>query len=146
VAKGIYTIIIELDKAMDVPVGTRRRYYFQKGYYAYVGSALSGLEQRVRRHLSPMKKHHWHIDYLLERARIQNIIYAETGAKKECALANALFQRLPAVAGFGCSDCRCQSHLFFCPEWQALENLIINAFRTLGLEPLPATNAYLAGQ
>jgi Uri superfamily endonuclease len=146
VAKGIYTIIIELDKAMDVPVGTRRRYYFQKGYYAYVGSALSGLEQRVRRHLSPMKKHHWHIDYLLERARIQNIICAETGAKKECALANALSPRLPAVAGFGCSDCRCRSHLFFCSELQALEDLVSNAFRTLGLEPLPATNACLAGQ
>jgi len=138
--------LAELDEEKDITVGNRHRYHLQKGCYAYVGSALSSLEKRMRRHLSPEKKRYWHIDYLLERAKIQNIIYAETEERKECVLAKILFRRLPAVADFGCSDCRCQSHLFFCPERQALENLAINAFRSLSLEPFSTANADLDRQ
>jgi len=137
-------ILAELYEATDMLVGTRRKYFFQKGYYAYVGSALSGLEPRIRRHLSPEKKRHWHIDYLVEKAKIKNIIYAETGERKECHLATLLSQKLTAVDGFGCSDCRCRSHLFFCSEWQALESFAIDALISLSLEPFSTANNHLA--
>jgi len=56
---------------------------------------------------------------------IRNIIYAESGERKECDLAQRLSQRLAVVEGFGCSDCRCCSHLFFCSEHKMLENSTI---------------------
>lgn len=133
--KGIYVILIELDEAKDILVGKKRRFDFQRGFYGYVGSALSGLERRLGRHLNTTKKHHWHIDYLLSQAAIQDIIYAETTERKECTLAQTLSQRLPAIRGFGCSDCKCLSHLFFCKDYKALERLIIDASKSLGLYP-----------
>jgi len=133
--KGIYILIIEVDKAADIAVGKRRNYYFQPGYYAYVGSALSSLEPRLRRHLRAEKRPHWHIDYFLKKGSIKNIIYAETTQKKECGLVKQLSLKLPAVAGFGCSDCRCRSHLFFCPEKLFLEKLVDDAFLSIGLKP-----------
>jgi Uri superfamily endonuclease len=137
--KGIYVVLAELDEETSIQVGATRKYHLQKGYYLYVGSAMSSLESRIRRHLSSKKKCHWHIDYLLGRARIQNIIYAETEEREECHLANLLAQRLSAVEGFGCSDCRCRSHLFFCSEPQALESLAIATFKDLNLVPFSTT-------
>jgi Uri superfamily endonuclease len=140
--KGIYVILLELDEAKDIPVGKKRRFGFQKGFYGYVGSALSGLERRLGRHLSSVKKPHWHIDYLLSTAETRNIIYAETTERKECTLAQTLSLRLPAVEGFGCSDCECLSHLFFSKDQKALEKLVLDAFQRLELYPL----ALAAGQ
>jgi len=133
--KGTYVLIIKVDKAVDVVVGKRHRHHFQPGYYAYVGSALSSLEHRAKRHLRAEKGCHWHIDYLLREGSIQNVIYAETREKKECDLAKWLSGELPATEGFGCSDCRCQSHLFFCPERRSLEELVTDAFLSLSLKP-----------
>jgi Uri superfamily endonuclease len=133
--KGIYVILIELDEAKDILVGKKRRFDLQKGFYGYVGSAMSGLERRLGRHLSSMKKPYWHIDYLLITAEIQNIIYAETAEKKECTMAQTLSQRLPAIRGFGCSDCKCPSHLFFRKDYKALENLVFDTLKSLGLYP-----------
>ncbi|MCR4394197.1 MAG: GIY-YIG nuclease family protein [Dehalococcoidales bacterium] len=137
--KGIYVLIIEIGKSADIAVGKRRNYYFQPGYYAYVGSALSGLESRLRRHLRTEKRPHWHIDYLLKESSVENFIYAETTEKKECNLAKQLSLKLAAVAGFGCSDCSCQSHLFFCQERLPLEKLVDNAFLSIGLKPFSST-------
>jgi len=60
-----------------------------------VGSELSGLEQRVERHLREAgknKKLHWHIDYFLAcpATEIKEIVFAETGEKKECEIATSL--------------------------------------------------------
>jgi len=139
-AKGVYVLILGLDDDRDITVGKRRRYCFRKGWYAYVGSALSGLERRLRRHLSNTKSRHWNIDYLLEGTSIRNIIYAESGERKECDVAQRLSQRLAVVEGFGCSDCRCCSHLFFCSERQMLENTTIAAFMHLCLVPTDYNN------
>ena len=144
--KGIYVILIELDEAKDILVGKKGRFDFQKRCYGYVGSALSGLERRLGRHLSSIKKPHWHIDYLLSTAETQNIIYAETAERKECTLAQTLSQRLPAIGGFGCSDCKCPSHLFFCKDKKALEKLVFDAFRSLELHPFAFVTVNSAGR
>jgi Uri superfamily endonuclease len=130
---GIYAILIELDRPRVILAGKKLRFDFQKGFYGYVGSALSGLESRVGRHLSSTKRLHWHIDYLLSTAKIRNIICAETSERKECLLARTLSQRLLPIVGFGCSDCNCQSHLFFCQYLEALEVSVFDAFRSLEL-------------
>jgi Uri superfamily endonuclease len=85
-----------------------------KGMYLYVGSAQNGLEKRVERHFRREKRRFWHIDYLLENpaARIVTVFYKEAPKTSECAIAEAISKHGEAVAGFGCSDCHCRSHIF----------------------------------
>ena len=142
---GIYILLIELDQAKEIAVGQKRRLNFQKGCYAYVGSALGGLQSRVARHLRTAKKVHWHIDYLLNFASVREVTYVETSEKKECLIAKALSQKLPSVSGFGCSDCSCHSHLFFCSDLEALKNHVRNTFKDLNLNPGVISRASLQG-
>jgi Uri superfamily endonuclease len=117
-------------------VGNKGIIDFRKGFYAYVGSALSGLESRLGRHLSPVKKFHWHVDFFLGSAVPLKIIYAETMERKECALARTLSLALPSVAGFGSSDCKCPSHLFFSRDRGLLEKFVIGCFKSSRLTPV----------
>jgi len=48
-----------------------------------------------------------------EQAIKIGIILCETGERAECTIAEALSRQFDAIPGFGCSDCRCPSHLFF---------------------------------
>ena len=68
--KGIYTLLIKLDKPQAITIGKLGSVSFPAGYYAYVGSALNGLESRIVRHLKKEKSFHWHIDYFLQKARV----------------------------------------------------------------------------
>ena len=133
---GIYVVLAELDKAQQIQVGKKRSFAFAKGFYGYVGSALVNLENRLARHLSTRKKLHWHIDYLLRSATVRAVIYAETDQKKECLVAQVLSWRLPSLLGFGCSDCDCPSHLFFCQDLEVLTECIIDGFKLVKLSPL----------
>jgi Uri superfamily endonuclease len=132
--KGGYVLLISLPRAQTVAVGSLGSICFAAGGYAYVGSALGGLEARIRRHLRTAKKKHWHIDYLLERASVSRIIMAESGERLECRLAARLGGQFEAVPGFGSSDCRCPAHLFFAPSPAILEAAVRQAFGGLGLE------------
>ena len=87
---GIYVVIAELPRAMDIQIGRRRKDHFESGFYAYVGSALNGLERRLSRHLGNRKKLHWHIDYLLNVATVREVVCAQTSQKLECLIARAL--------------------------------------------------------
>ena len=113
--RGAYLLILELPEDTGILVGKQGMIHFQKGSYGYIGSALNGLEQRIRRHLRSNKKLHWHIDYLLASATITGVFIKESSKREECNLANAFEQSVDAIPGFGCSDCTCQSHLFFGP-------------------------------
>lgn len=97
---------MELSHDTEIEVGKLGSILFKKGTYIYVGSAPS--EKRLERHLREDKKLHWHIDYLLEKA-LTTKIYIVKG--KECEVAQKI--DLPCIKGFGCSDCRCDSHLFY---------------------------------
>jgi Uri superfamily endonuclease len=97
-------------------IGRRGRFRFPAGFYLYVGSALGpgGLAKRLERHLRADKHIHWHVDYLLERARVVEVWTVESSERRECAWASAAL-RLPgariAALHFGASDCQCASHL-----------------------------------
>jgi len=58
------------------------------------------------------RKHFWHIDYLLDKARIYEIILIPTEEKLECTLAIALKEKLLYIFHFGSSDCRCPDTYF----------------------------------
>ncbi len=133
--RGVYVVIAELPEAMDIQVGRRRTDHFEAGFYGYVGSALSGLEKRLARHLANRKRLHWHIDYLLDVATVRAVVYAETGQKKECLIARALSVKLASKSNFGCSDCNCPSHLFFSRDPENLSEAVLDSFKLLGLNP-----------
>ncbi len=92
-------------------VGALGSVTIRKGEYCYIGSAKNGLDQRIARHMSKDKKIHWHIDHL---TIIADVIEAfDTVSMEECELRKAAGSSgmVPAVKGFGCSDCRCDTHL-----------------------------------
>jgi Uri superfamily endonuclease len=132
--KGVYILLAELRE--DSVVKTlRREFILSKGFYVYVGSAMNNLEARVNRHLSRTKRRHWHIDFLLDQARLTNTYWAQTTSKKECQLANQ-FAAMKSIEGFGCSDCHCPSHLFYNAGEDSLRNALIKAFNAIGLEAI----------
>jgi len=111
--KGSYLLIIKLENDARIPIGKLGELEFNRGFYVYVGSALNGLEQRIQRHLRENKKTHWHIDYFLKHATVSDVFYKENEIKEECIIAKKLGEKLSSISGFGCSDCKCKSHLFY---------------------------------
>ena len=133
--KGSYVLLISLLEDITITIGRLPAKHFGQGYYAYVGSAMSGLKARLDRHLRGNKKLRWHIDYLLQKASITSIIFCETERKVECDIAQALRLQFDSVTGFGSSDCRCSSHLFFTSDDRKLASVVISTIEGLGLRP-----------
>ncbi len=133
--KGSYTLLIRLPEAQTMTLGSLSEVYFPQGYYAYVGSALGGIKARLGRHLNRNKKLHWHIDYLLPKASITDIIIGESEDRVECAIARALSAQFDSIPGFGSSDCRCSSHLFFATEGKQVKSIIMTTFELLAIPP-----------
>ena len=111
--KGSYTLLIEVKEDIEIVIGKLGKLHFKKGFYVYVGSALNNLESRINRHLRTDKRIHWHIDYLLKCADIVNVFIKENLKKEECRISNEFEKNLKFLKGFGCSDCKCDSHLFY---------------------------------
>lgn len=142
--QGIYALVIRLEKDAHIDVGSLDRVNFGRGTYVYVGSAQANLEQRVRRHLRKEKKLFWHIDHLLSSpaAKIEKAFWMEGAKAAECAVAQELGKRGESVVGFGCSDCRCVSHLFRVDDVAFLKehmlelcfNVFWNSFKRLGVD------------
>lgn len=113
---GLYQLVIRLRKERDIMVGRHGRFCFPAGFYVYTGSAKRGLEARIARHLRTRKRMRWHIDYLLRYGRILVVKRYTAGERSECELSLGVEMvrgsRMVA-AGFGSSDCRCPSHLFY---------------------------------
>lgn len=115
---GTYILVIKVPERITISVGrlSKTPITFSKGYYLYCGSALgkNGLYNRVKRHLSQEKKIRWHIDYLLERGKVTDVIFDTEPVRKECLYAlKYLESGLSPVTGFGSSDCNCISHLYY---------------------------------
>jgi Uri superfamily endonuclease len=86
------------------------------GYYIYVGSAFGsgGVRARISRHWRVDKPKHWHIDYLREFVTPLSAWVSYEPERLEHRWAQ-LFHEMSGVnsiQGFGCSDCKCYSHLF----------------------------------
>lgn len=112
--KGVYVLVISVGKDIEVGVGALGSISFEKGLYAYVGSAQNNLEKRIKRHLRKAKRKFWHVDYLLDNDAVEvvKVFYKKADKAEECRIARGLAERGVAVKNFGCSDCGCVSHLF----------------------------------
>jgi Uri superfamily endonuclease len=84
--KGIYVLIIRVNKDIHVNIGALKR------------------EKRL----------FWHIDYLLANnaAETVKVLYKQGDKTEECKTATRIGENGTPIAGFGCSDCHCTSHLF----------------------------------
>ncbi len=116
--KGIYVLILRMKENMDIRIGKLGMLHFRRGYYSYIGSAQgSGGEKRIRRHFSVAHGRNttrkWHIDYLLSYSEVICAVFSPTEDALECVVAKLLGKYSKALPGFGCSDCKCESHLFF---------------------------------
>jgi Uri superfamily endonuclease len=96
---------------------------------------MGGLAGRIRHHLRPHQRPHWHIDYLLPHGVLAVVIVGASAQRLECLVAGALGQRLQVVRRFGSSDCRCPGHLFHAKEPRCILEAALEALRGLGCEP-----------
>ena len=122
ISKGVYVLIIAVGRDVTVNVGALGEVCFEKGLYAYVGSAQKDLKKRVERHLRKIKRRFWHIDYFLgnDAVRVQTVFRKEAGKADECQIAQALDETGSPMKGFGSFGCHCMSHLFKVEEYQFL--------------------------
>ncbi len=115
--RGTYALVIFLPRATTIRVGALGAFRFPRGYYLYIGSALNGLNARVARHLRRRgKKRFWHIDYMLEHARVVDVWTRTGAARLECRWARralALPNARVVAPRFGASDCNCAAHLIY---------------------------------
>jgi sugar fermentation stimulation protein A len=111
--RGSYILVLHLREEKTIGVGRQGRVRFPKGYYLYVGSARRNLSQRIARHQRLRKTPFWHIDDLRAHTDRPLAIPIRTEDDLECDLAKALRGLAEwEIPGFGCSDCRCSSHLY----------------------------------
>jgi len=129
---GVYCLCISVEKQTQIKVGALGELTFQRGKYVYVGSALNGLRPRVLRHINNSlgkgNVNHWHIDYILKETKVSvSAVYQKyTEEKEECKLAESVSQHGDPILGFGCSDCRCVSHLFKVKDFSFLSRMTLD--------------------
>lgn len=137
---GTYALLLRAEFARTIVVGRLGTLDVRRGWYVYVGSALGpgGLAARVGRHLRHAKTCRWHVDYLTAVATLDEVWLTLGGTRRECQWANALGQMRGATVpldGFGASDCRCCTHLYYFrrrPSLRALCQRMTSSIRDHG--------------
>jgi len=151
--KGVYALVVEVERDIEIVVGSLGPAKLAAGYYVYVGSALGpgGLKARISRHLSKSKKLKWHIDYLLLNGstRVIGVVCALINEKYECRIVKKLlgYGAYAPIRKFGAMDCeeKCPAHLLKNdkPVSKVIAD-ILRAYTELGLKPLIFDYGYSA--
>jgi Uri superfamily endonuclease len=108
-----YVLLLYLPAKRRIRVGRLGRPVFEAGIYLYVGSGGRSPMKRLARHIRKRKRKFWHIDYLTVRLRVIGAFVLESNVTLECIIARELSKSFESIGGFGSSDCKCGSHLFF---------------------------------
>ncbi len=133
--KGCYCLVIRLDETSEIKIGKKLgKIKFKKGYYVYVGSAMNSLISRIKRHLSDDKKLHWHIDYFLKYSQITEVIYNRSNRKIECDLSKYIASKTSGIRDFGCSDCDCESHLYYFKTKKEAIECVKDAYDSIAMD------------
>ena len=118
-APGTYVLVLQAESSQRVRVGRWGMLDVQPGYYLYVGSAFGpgGVNARVSRHCRETQARHWHVDYLRDTTAPIEVWCGHGVRDLEHRWAEILgdMRGVSSVPGFGCSDCKCESHLFMSP-------------------------------
>lgn len=128
--KGSYSLFIRLDEERKIRIGSLGEITFLKGFYAYNGSAFGpGGFKRVNRHKKMLKGQgntHWHIDYLLSSLQASFVGVIKSDGDIECDLSRVDEDKVDLIDNFGCSDCKCGSHLLFSENLALLKEILLN--------------------
>jgi Uri superfamily endonuclease len=129
---GIYTLVLWLDRAREIEVGSLGIVQFVEGYYSYTGSArgpggLKRLERHKRVLLGASSVRRWHIDYLLPYTSLVEAAVTRTSVDLECRIARKIGSELKMVPHFGSTDCRCPSHLHFSISMDQIKDVVRRA-------------------
>jgi Uri superfamily endonuclease len=115
---GTYALVFASSTAAAIRVGKLGSLRLQPGFHVYVGSAHGpgGLRARLAHHSEPSTHPHWHVDYLKAHANLEEVWYCLDHRQWEHEWAQRVGMQSGAsapLAGFGASDCLCETHLFF---------------------------------
>ncbi|ACM24098.1 GIY-YIG nuclease family protein [Thermotoga neapolitana] len=108
--KGTYILLLKLEKSVTLKHG-KKTSQLKPGYYAYVGSAMGGFSKRIPRYFLGPQKKHWHIDHLLDHAKIAGLVMFH-GKRLEEKIAGVLSSYFEGIEGFGASDLDVKTCLF----------------------------------
>ena len=117
-SSGGYVLALFAAAAASVHAGALGERLLNAGVYLYVGSAFGpgGIKARLSRHLLGAQTRRWHVDYLRRHMPPMAAWYQPQTRPLEHLWAQVLGAgRGITVAwpGFGASDCRCDTHLFY---------------------------------
>ena len=134
----LYVVACWVPRRTTITVGALGPLRFERGWYAYVGSAARARGARVARHMRAAKPLRWHADYLFAQHPATLAWLVDTDLS-ECDVA-ALLSATAAVSDrpsagrpftrFGASDCGCAGHLLRLrrlPTTGALRGILITA-------------------
>jgi len=100
-------LLLRLDQKVSI-----KHWTIEAGIYVYVGSAMGDLSARVARHLRKNKRKHWHIDYLLEHAKVLSVVMLPSERRLEEEISSALSKKFDGPEGFGSSDLKVKTNLY----------------------------------
>ncbi len=111
---GCYLLLYINRKRFSADIGALGRRDFPRGFYVYVGSGMRNLFGRIGYHRRKSEKRHWHLDYIKDRFTFLTDIPIVTMSRRECSLSLKMLEEGGrGIDGFGSTDCRCNSHLYF---------------------------------
>jgi Uri superfamily endonuclease len=127
---GQYVLLLLLPEDTTLTIGRLGTFDFPAGWYAYVGSAFGagGLTGRLKHHLQPVERPHWHIDYFRQAAQLAEIWLSPDEEKHEqewVELMLAIPGATVLVDGFGASDSSMDSHLIYFDVRPGLEDFAV---------------------
>lgn len=136
---GTYVLIFRSDALKRIQIGRWGLLGIRPGYHLYVGSAFGsgGVSARVSRHWRKQKSKHWHVDYLREKTSLVSVWYSHSPDRLEhrWAAVLAAMNGAEVIKNFGCSDCSCESHLYFFPRQPDAEKFSSAALVTVKTWP-----------
>jgi Uri superfamily endonuclease len=127
---GNYILLLHLPTDEILTIGKLGTFDFPAGWYAYAGSAFGpgGLVGRLKHHLQPVDRPHWHIDYLRQVAQLKEIwLSPDTESRKRdwADLMLAIPGATTLVEGFGAADSDRETHLLYFDVRPSLEDFAV---------------------
>jgi len=124
---GSYILQLSLEQPAEIAIGrvgpggpALGSFVFPAGNYLYLGSAQGrgGVRARLGRHLRPVDRPRWHIDWFRQKAVVMDYFFVMSEKPWECVWSQILAEQPQArilVPGFGSSDCHrgCLAHLVY---------------------------------
>lgn len=146
VSPGSYILVLRADQHATITVGRLGAVHIAPGWVLYTGSAFGtgGLRGRVRHHLRPVTRPHWHIDYLRQACTVVEIWCSVDARRWEHTWAAVLAHAATPIPGFGASDCHCVAHAFHQTHRPALACFVADMERWRQLCDTTATQQGIA--